>query len=257
VRRFLVSQARGRGEAAALARELSGLFQTHLTPWAAIAAELGVPGAAAEQTGKEGGGAPLSACAGRAFCFLPLPVSTGLPVAVNGYFELSSNRRDVWHGGDMAGAGAARARWNEALLRLVAAPAYAALLAAAARKLGPGAQYGALWPSAAVPAPWQLVVEELYRLAARRPLIWSRAAGAARWIAPADCVFFPAGQQEDDGLAEGLLGLGVALPDLPTAVAATMQAYMVRGFVGGGGHGRSGLQRWWYVEARQAAQECA
>jgi len=38
---------------------------------------------------------------GRAFCFLPLPVKTGLPVHVNGFFELSSNRRDVWHGGDM------------------------------------------------------------------------------------------------------------------------------------------------------------
>ena len=33
---------------------------------------------------------------GRAFCFLPLPVCTGLPVHVNGYFELSSNRRDIW-----------------------------------------------------------------------------------------------------------------------------------------------------------------
>ena len=33
---------------------------------------------------------------GMAACFLPLPVATGLPVHVNGYFELSSNRRDIW-----------------------------------------------------------------------------------------------------------------------------------------------------------------
>ena len=33
---------------------------------------------------------------GNAFCFLPLPVDTGLPVHVNGFFELSSNRRDIW-----------------------------------------------------------------------------------------------------------------------------------------------------------------
>ena len=32
-----------------------------------------------------------------------LPVRTGLPVHVNAYFELSSNRRDIWFGGDMAG----------------------------------------------------------------------------------------------------------------------------------------------------------
>ena len=32
---------------------------------------------------------------GHAFCFLPLPVNTLLPVHVNGFFELSSNRRAV------------------------------------------------------------------------------------------------------------------------------------------------------------------
>lgn len=32
---------------------------------------------------------------GHAFCFLPLPVNTLLPVHVNGFFELSSNRRVV------------------------------------------------------------------------------------------------------------------------------------------------------------------
>jgi sacsin len=40
---------------------------------------------------------------GQVFCFLPLPVDSGLPVFVNGYFELSSNRRDIWFG---AGEGA-------------------------------------------------------------------------------------------------------------------------------------------------------
>jgi len=46
---------------------------------------------------------PITVVEGRAFCFLPLPVLTGLPVHVNAYFELSSNRRDIWFGGDMAG----------------------------------------------------------------------------------------------------------------------------------------------------------
>lgn len=32
---------------------------------------------------------------GHAFCFLPLPVKTLLPVHVNGFFEVSSNRRDI------------------------------------------------------------------------------------------------------------------------------------------------------------------
>ena len=50
---------------------------------------------------------------GLAYCFLPLPVHTNLPVMVNGFFELSSNRRDVWQGGsDMTGDGRTRAEWN-------------------------------------------------------------------------------------------------------------------------------------------------
>eukprot|EP00983_Pelagomonas_calceolata_P097879 1158290-Pelagomonas_calceolata.AAC.8 len=55
---------------------------------------------------------------GRAYCFLPLPVLTGLPVHVNGFFELSSNRRDIWYGPDLEGASARRAAWNVALLQV-------------------------------------------------------------------------------------------------------------------------------------------
>ena len=63
-------------------------------------------------------GAPLcdTVVQGIAACFLPLPVRTGLPVHVNGYFELSSNRRDIWSGSDMAGAGKLRSEWNVCLL---------------------------------------------------------------------------------------------------------------------------------------------
>lgn len=58
-----------------------------------------------------------SAADGVAYCFLPLPVRTGLPVMVNGFFELSSNRRDVWQAGsDMTGDGRTRALWNISLM---------------------------------------------------------------------------------------------------------------------------------------------
>lgn len=42
------------------------------------------------------------------------------------------------HGGDMAGAGARRARWNAALLCDGVAPAYLALLGRVAAERGPG-----------------------------------------------------------------------------------------------------------------------
>lgn len=57
-----------------------------LVPWAGVAARLST-------SAKEGGGKDeVSPVRGGAYCFLPLPVNTGLPVHVNGYFELSSNR---------------------------------------------------------------------------------------------------------------------------------------------------------------------
>lgn len=42
---------------------------------------------------------------GRAYVFLPLPIKTGLPVHVNAYFELSSNRRELWGGEGVGGEG--------------------------------------------------------------------------------------------------------------------------------------------------------
>lgn len=77
---------------------------------------------------------PLARACAECVCFL-LPATTGFIVVC---------RRDVWHGGDMAGAGRLRAQWNEALLQLVVAPAYLELLAAAAQLLGPSRVYDRL-----------------------------------------------------------------------------------------------------------------
>ncbi len=75
-----------------MADALSHHFAVPLVPWGAVAADV-TPGAGGEGT--------RDPC--RAFCFLPLPALTGLPVHVNGFFELSSNRRDIWWG-EMSGA---------------------------------------------------------------------------------------------------------------------------------------------------------
>lgn len=55
---------------------------------------------------------------GRAYCFLPLPFTTGLPIHINAFFALSSNRRTLWLGDiDTAGAGALKVAWNEHILK--------------------------------------------------------------------------------------------------------------------------------------------
>jgi sacsin len=69
------------------------------------------------------GDAPLY---GKAFCFLPLPVSTRLPVHINGQFALSSNRRSIWSG-DIEDS---RTEWNQSILEAIAS-SYAEFLKAA------------------------------------------------------------------------------------------------------------------------------
>ncbi|KAI4899615.1 hypothetical protein NFI96_003403, partial [Prochilodus magdalenae] len=61
---------------------------------------------------------------GRAFCSLPLPGTTGLPVHVNGNFEVDYSRRDLWK----EDAESLRTRWNQSLKMNTIAPLYADLL---------------------------------------------------------------------------------------------------------------------------------
>ena len=61
----------------------------------------------------------------KAFCFLPLPLETDLPVHINGHFALDhEGRRNLWR--DVAGD--YRTDWNFALLRDVIAACYLTLL---------------------------------------------------------------------------------------------------------------------------------
>ncbi|KAM4732001.1 sacsin-like [Anableps anableps] len=61
---------------------------------------------------------------GAAFCSLPLPGETGLPVHVNGNFELDTNRKNFWK----VDGQSVKSNWNESLKQLIIAPLYADLL---------------------------------------------------------------------------------------------------------------------------------
>jgi sacsin len=63
---------------------------------------------------------------GRAFCFLPLPIVTALPIHVHGYFAVNDNRRGIkWPSHDDKSTDAL---WNKALVCNLVAPAYSLLL---------------------------------------------------------------------------------------------------------------------------------
>ena len=87
----------GNGPALEMARRKDiAQYDLNLLPWAGVAVRLG-------------GAKEAVACEGRAFVFLPLPILTGLPVHLNGFFELSENRRELWYAdAGMTGGGRAR-----------------------------------------------------------------------------------------------------------------------------------------------------
>ena len=94
-KQWLVASALGGKEASRLAQQLTQQGRGPV-PWAGIAAPLAEPSAVAPAMAEPGEGALVSAgqmadvvpgLQGRAFCFLPLPLPTGLPVHVNGLFE--------------------------------------------------------------------------------------------------------------------------------------------------------------------------
>ncbi|GAX84471.1 hypothetical protein CEUSTIGMA_g11891.t1 [Chlamydomonas eustigma] len=250
-RRYLISQCFASGAAVDMALDMSRHLAVPLVPWGAVAADITSPHDSSSD----------SIAYGQAFCFLPLPaMDLGLPVHVNGFFELSSNRRDVWHGSDLTGAGAQRARWNVMLLEHAVAPAYAALLENAALILGPGREYDRLWPTSDVRSPWQAIIPKLFNLVSERPVAWSRSKGGC-WLSPTGCLIpdeccldatslahkhpqkrFPAEVMTVDSavlavevshplsagdlLRQGLERLGLPLLGLPDAVGAMMQLHM-------------------------------
>ncbi|KAG0477770.1 hypothetical protein HPP92_012489 [Vanilla planifolia] len=127
---------------------------------------------------------------GRAFCFLPLPINTGLPTHINAYFELSSNRRDIWFGNDMAGGGKVRSEWNLYLLEDAIAPAYGRLLVIIAQEVGPCDLFYSFWPTAIGNEPWASMVRKFYVSLSDLGLsvLYTKARGG-QWISAKQAIF--------------------------------------------------------------------
>jgi sacsin len=152
---------------------------------------------------------------GMAFCFLPLPLRTGLPIHVNGAFELSSNRRDLWNDMDLTGDGAERGRWNNALLKDAVARAYIQLLVTATRILGSTEAFYRLWPVAEekLGDHWSLLSAAVLDRVVVEPVVW---ADTSMWLAPMDAVFVlpPADAEQallQEEVAASLLHAGMPL----------------------------------------------
>ncbi len=172
--RWMVCNQLGGGNASIMAKD-PALSHMKLVPWAGVAARL-TPACNVE--------------GGNAYCFLPLPVRTKLPIHVNGYFELSSNRRDVWWGDDMAGDGKARADWNRSIIEDIAGPSYIRLIEAAIRtKLVKPETYEFLFPQRSLSGPWRLLGDHFFSGVRDIPVLYSACAVSGNnWVAPSKSI---------------------------------------------------------------------
>lgn len=117
---------------------------------------------------------------GAAFCSLPLPGKTGLPVHVNANFEVDAARRGLWKEDGQS----LKAKWNEYLKQNVIAPLYADLLryiscGIAERKVAASSidfffrgTYLCFWPTVSkdVGQDWHEMILEVYRSIKERGL---------------------------------------------------------------------------------------
>jgi sacsin len=166
-------------------------------PWAGVAARL------------EGASRRVS---GTVYCSLPLPIESGLPVHLHGFFDLDSSRSALTVSGGQTGADRVRGEWNRLLLRHGVAAAYAQLIASLAPTLGESSprDYYGLWPVRRLNKPFDELEEAVAKQLADMPVI--RTAGEPRW-ARADGVWVLPSRW--DALQEPLVAEGLPVSEPP------------------------------------------
>ena len=119
----------------------------------------------------------VDAINGEAFCFLPLSISTGLPIHVNGYFAVTSNRRGIWERTTSHQHQVIEVRWNESLLKDALCFAYLQLLNDVKTLQIHERDFCALWPiyDELRSATWGRLVESVYESTVSKelPLFYS------------------------------------------------------------------------------------
>jgi len=175
---------------------------------------------------------------GHAFCFLPLPSKTGLPVCIHGYFSVADNRRSIkWPSHDEQGE---ETRFNKALVDDLITPLYAILLECRSavieytdfpvlyknpqEMLDPYCLWPLLSQSSGGHSMWLTVVEQVITLLVNNDLkiAWTAAGGGQR-ISLSSALYLPGTFSDVDShvpeiVVEILLVLCEPLVILPTIV---------------------------------------
>ncbi|MFZ4766928.1 MAG: hypothetical protein ACOYMN_18400, partial [Roseimicrobium sp.] len=163
---------------------------------------------------------------GQAYSFLPLPIETGLPVHVNGFFDLGSDRRTLTHDPNSVGRDELRVRWNELLCRRALPLAYRdVILGLIARGTLADLDYYNTWPdySAVKEEPLRAVAKGFYEVVQAEAVIMAAMAEGHAWRAVDDLWIPPA---DSNLLQEALVadGFGVPHPPLPPHATSGFEA---------------------------------
>ena len=165
---------------------------------------------------------------GHAFCFLPLPNPTGLPVSINGYFSIADNRRSIkWPTHDEHGKGA---DFNKELVMKMVSYAYAVMITCRCQLVcyvdTPSylstelSDAYSIWPLISqVPNNpiWSCLVGPIVRLLAEQKVVWT-AAGGGRWIKFTDAYYQPEDMNIPNAVIDVLLEIDKSYAVLPTIV---------------------------------------
>ena len=174
---------------------------------------------------------------GQAFCFLPLPIYTALPVHVHGYFAVNDNRRGIkWPGHD---ENSAEARWNRALICKLVAPAYSLLLSSISQLFSyesslscirhqsrgmANAAYSS-WPLISDLKNnhmWRELLQPMLSTIEESRVLWSPVRGG-EWVKVAEAYFIPVGGCPSV-VIQTLLKAGLPVVVLPDSIHETLSS---------------------------------
>ena len=165
---------------------------------------------------------------GHAFCFLPLPNPTGLPVSINGYFSVADNRRSIkWPMHDEHSKGA---DFNRELVMKMVSYAYAVMITCRCQlvsyvnipsylstKLSDA--YG-IWPlmSQVTNHPiWSCLVDPVVKLLIDQKVVWTAAEGG-KWVKFSDAYYQPEDSSIPNAVIDLLLEIEIPFVILPAVI---------------------------------------
>ena len=170
---------------------------------------------------------------GEVFCYLPLSLSSGLPVHVNCNFAVASNRRGIQTAGTTTSDSSKLVEWNISLMKNVLPEAYVRLLCSLSKMLEMSTlkdyKFYSLWPSSSSlqqKNPWENLIGPFFNLVQTLTLFYSES--TSKWLRFQDCKFLKVGIFGHSSVLSSVLDilhqLRIPLVDLPSAHRTHLQS---------------------------------